>query len=165
MTHRVLGIDPGLASTGWGVVDFQNSRLIHVDHGTITTKAGMDAHLRLLHLERELNGIMEAFGPRSMGIETLYFAKNITSALPVAQARGVILLAAARKGLAVGEFSPSVIKQSVVGAGQADKAQVQSMICLILGLKEAPRPDHAADALAAAVTFINHGSGTMVAYD
>ncbi len=161
MTHRVLGIDPGLASTGWGIVDSHNSRLIYVDHGTVTTPAGMSPHLRLLQLEREINSILEAYTPEAMGIETLYFAKNISSALPVAQARGVILLAAARKGLAVGEYSPTVIKQSVVGAGQADKAQIQNMICLILGLQETPKPDHAADALAAAVTFIHYGSSTV----
>jgi crossover junction endodeoxyribonuclease RuvC len=93
-----------------------------------------------------------------MGIETLFFTKNISSALPVAQARGVVLLAAGEKGLAVGEYSPVTIKQSVVGAGGAAKAQVQEMVRILLGLQDIPEPDHAADALAAAITFIHHGS-------
>ncbi|RKX97649.1 MAG: crossover junction endodeoxyribonuclease RuvC, partial [Spirochaetes bacterium] len=98
------------------------------------------------------------FKPSGMGIETLFFKKNISSALPVAQARGVVLLAAAEQGIAVGEYSPVTIKQSVVGAGGAAKIQVQEMVRLLLGLQDIPKPDHAADALAAAITFIHHGS-------
>ena len=146
MTHRVLGIDPGLARTGWGIVDSNGTRHKHVDHGAILTGY------------REIISIIEAYQPSGMGIETLFFTKNISSAMPVAQARGVVLLAAAEKGMAVGEYSPVTIKQSVVGTGDAAKGQVQEMVRLLLGLSELPEPDHAADALAAAITFIHHGS-------
>ncbi len=158
MTHRVLGIDPGLASTGWGIIDSSGSRHKHIDHGTFSTNSKELPERRLLSLYREITSLIEAFKPSGMGIETLFFSKNISSALPVAQARGVVLLAAAEEGLAVGEYSPVTIKQSVVGAGGASKVQVQEMIRILLGLQDIPEPDHAADALAAAITFIHHGS-------
>ncbi len=158
MTHRVLGIDPGLASTGWGIIDSSGTRHQHMDHGTISTSSKELPERRLLILYREITSLIDSFKPVGMGIETLFFKKNISSAMPVAQARGVVLLAAAQKGLQVGEFSPVTIKQSVVGAGAASKGQVQQMVRLLLGLPEIPKPDHAADALAAAITFIHHGS-------
>jgi crossover junction endodeoxyribonuclease RuvC len=156
--QRVLGIDPGLAVTGWGIIDSSGTRHTHIDHGTIATAAGDSPALRLQSLYRELSALMAAFKPQGMGIETLFFTKNISSAIPVAQARGVVLLAAAEHNLTVGEFSPVTIKQSVVGAGGAEKKQVQEMVRLLLGLKEIPKPDHSADALAAAITFLHHGS-------
>ena len=163
MTLRVLGIDPGLACTGWGLIESDGSRHRHVDHGVIETEADGSAAERLLLLHGEIARIIAAFGPSGMGIETLFFTKNISSAIPVAQARGVVLLSAAQAGLRVGEFSPVTIKQSVVGAGGADKAQVQEMVRLLLGLQEIPRPDHAADALAAAITFVHHGDSWSTA--
>ncbi len=114
--------------------------------------------LRLLFLDRELSALISTYKPVGLGIETLFFKKNISSALPVAQARGVSLLCAAKAGLSVSEYSPVTIKQSVVGSGGAGKAQIQDMVRLLLGLKDIPKPDHAADALAAAITFIHHGS-------
>ncbi len=158
MTHRVLGIDPGLARTGWGIVDSTGTRHKHIDHGTVLTGSKEPPERRLLSLYKEINSIIEAYKPSGMGIETLFFTKNISSAMPVAQARGVVLLAAAEKDLTVGEYSPVTIKQSVVGTGGARKEQVQEMVRLLLGLSEIPEPDHAADALAAAITFIHHGS-------
>jgi len=158
VNHRVLGIDPGLASIGWGIIDSSGTRHKHIDHGTITTSSKDLPERRLLDLYREVSSLIEAFNPSGMGIETLFFTKNISSALPVSQARGVVLLAAAEKGLTVGEYSPVTIKQSVVGAGGAAKKQVQEMVRILLGLQEIPGPDHAADALAAAITFIHHGS-------
>lgn len=158
MNHFVLGIDPGLAQTGWGIIDSSGTRHKHIDHGTIKTGSGEPPERRLLSLYRELISLIKAYKPAGMGIETLFFKKNISSAMPVAQARGVVLLAAAQSGLIVGEYSPFTIKQSVVGAGGADKAQVQEMVRLLLGLPDIPKPDHAADALAAAITFIHHGS-------
>jgi len=158
VTHRVLGIDPGLASTGWGIIDSSGTRHRYIDHGTISTSSRELPERRLLSLYREITSLIDAFKPSGMGIETLFFTKNISSALPVAQARGVVLLAAGEKGLAVGEYSPVTIKQSVVGAGGAAKAQVQEMVRILLGLQDIPEPDHAADALAAAITFIHHGS-------
>jgi len=158
MTFRVLGIDPGLAETGWGIVDSDGTRHKYIAHGTVKTSSSLDPQIRLLDLSREIKAVISNYKPSGMGIETLFFTKNISSALPVAQARGVILLAAAESGLKVGEFSPTVIKQSVVGTGGAEKNQVQEMVKILLGLSSVPRPDHAADALAAAVTFIHHGS-------
>ncbi len=157
MMRRILGIDPGFASTGWGLIDSDGVRNKHIDHGSIETASGDAAEKRLMALYEEVAGIIESFKPTGLGIETLFFTKNISSAMPVAQARGVVLLAAAQAGLDVGEFSPVTIKQSVVGAGGADKAQVQEMVRLLLGLGEIPKPDHAADALAAAITFVHHG--------
>ena len=156
MTRRVLGIDPGLAATGWGVIESTGSRHTWVAHGTVATRSKVPLEKRLLHLYEELSSIFDTYEPVGMGIETLFFTKNISSAIPVAQARGVAMLLAAQKGLNVGEYSPVVIKQSVVGTGGAAKNQVQEMIRLILGLPEIPKPDHAADALAAAVTFVHH---------
>lgn len=156
MTRRVLGIDPGLAQTGWGVIDSDGARHRHIGHGTVKTSSSEEPGQRLLELYNELTSIITSYKPVGMGIETLYFVKNITSAMPVAQARGVVILTAAQAGITIGEFSPVTIKQSVVGAGGADKAQVQEMVRLLLGLSEIPKPDHAADALAAAVTFVHH---------
>ena len=158
MTHRVLGIDPGLARTGWGVVESTGTRHKHVNHGSISTDSQLSMEIRLLELHRSLVALIEEYKPSAMGIETLFFTKNVSSAIPVAQARGVALLSAAQAGLAVGEFSPVTIKQSVVGSGSADKNQVQQMVRLLLGLEDIPRPDHAADALAAAITYIHSGS-------
>jgi len=158
MTQRVLGIDPGLARTGWGVIDSEGTRLVHLDHGSISTPGGEAPEARLLSIYREISALILRFRPAGMGVETLFFTRNVSSAIPVAQARGVILLAAAEQGVAVGEYSPMTIKQSVVGAGGADKAQIQEMIRILLGLDAVPKPDHAADALAAAVTFVHHGS-------
>lgn len=158
MTWRVLGIDPGLSQTGWGIVDASGTRITHIAHGTIRTTPDTKPELRLLILHRELEKLITEYGPRTMGIETLFFTKNISSAIPVAQARGVTMLAAAEASIEVGEYSPLNIKQSVTGEGGAEKSQVQEMIRLILGLSEIPRPDHAADALAAAVCHVNHRS-------
>jgi len=153
---RFLGIDPGFAHIGWGVVDYIGARHRHVEHGSISSDRNELPAGRLLALYNELNAIIDRLRPIALGIETLYFLKNISSAMAVAQARGVILLAAAERGMAVGEFSPLVIKQSVVGSGKAQKTQVQEMVKILLGLSNIPRPDHAADALAAAITFIHH---------
>lgn len=171
---RVLGIDPGLASTGYGVIESDGSRLRAVDFGVIRTPADKSTGIRLKMLYDRLSSILaqrvlgepEKSGDSTgliqfvgAGVESLFFARNASSAIPVAQARGVILLALAKYGIPTGEYPPQMIKQAVVGAGQADKEQVQQMVRIILGMKEIPRPDHAADALAAAIThFHNHGS-------
>jgi len=154
---RVLGVDPGFAHIGWGIVDFTGTRHRHVEHGSISSDRSDLPARRLLVLYNKLNAIIDGFNPVALGIETLYFLKNVSSAMSVAQARGVILLAAAERDMMVGEYSPLVIKQSVVGSGRARKTQVQEMVKILLGLSHIPKPDHAADALAAAITFIHHG--------
>ncbi|GAB1482734.1 crossover junction endodeoxyribonuclease RuvC [Treponema sp.] len=144
-------MDPGLASAGWGIIEVSGSRLLHVAHGCINTKAGIPRPERLLKIYSEFRSIMEQYSPTEAAIETLYFAKNISSAMPVAEARGVLCLALAESKLSVGEYTPMAIKQAVVGRGAADKGQVQELVRLLLGLATIPKPDHAADALAAAV--------------
>jgi crossover junction endodeoxyribonuclease RuvC len=148
---RILGVDPGLAQTGYGIIDSGGSRLVHVTHGVISTPADMETGERLLRIYDRLAALIKEYGPDEAGIENLFFTKNITSAIPVAQARGAALLLFSRKALAVGDYPPLVIKQAIVGYGRADKKQVQEFVRLLLGLKEIPRPDHAADALAAAI--------------
>ncbi|MDC7225017.1 MAG: crossover junction endodeoxyribonuclease RuvC [Spirochaetales bacterium] len=154
---RVLGIDPGLASVGWGVVESKHNRLSHVARGTITTASRDSSGFRLKKIYQELQDIIEEYKPDEAALETLYFAKNITSALPVAQARGVLLLACTEAGLPIGEYTPLEIKQAVVGSGRAEKQQVEHMVRLLLGLREKEKSDHATDALAAAVCHINRG--------
>ncbi len=158
MSSRViLGVDPGLANTGWGVIRHDGLRGEHVAHGVIETEAGTPPSQRLLTIYRALEGVVDQYKPVAGGIETLYFVRNVSSALPVAEARGVILLAMAARGLEVREFTPMEIKQAVVGTGRADKKQVQTMVALVLNLRKPPKADHAADALAAAVALAHGG--------
>ncbi len=147
----VLGIDPGLASTGYGFIRKQGGGLVCLTYGVIKTESTKKPQERLLLLYRELNSLIGEYKPVLSGMETLFFGKNVTSALPVAQARGVILLALAEHSIPVFEFSPNHIKQSVIGQGKADKLQMQKMIQIIFGLQTLPTPDHAADALGAAI--------------
>ncbi len=148
---RVAGIDPGLAHTGWGVIEAGPNRISHVAHGTVNTDPDSDPARRLLKIYNALREILAAQSPQLVGIETLYFARNRRSALPVAEARGVILLAAAQSGAQCVSYTPLEIKQALTGSGRAEKQQVQEMVRVILGLREIPSPDHAADALAAAI--------------
>jgi len=155
---RVLGVDPGLASTGWGVVDSNGRKLKYVAQGTIKTHSKTPTPLRLKDIHQQILMLVEQFKPESLSLETLFFSKNITSALPVAQARGVVILAGALAGLPVAEFSPNEIKQAVVGNGRADKKQVESMVRLMLGKIEGKTSDHSMDALASAICSIHQGS-------
>lgn len=151
MGRRILGIDPGLASSGWGLIEQRDNRVCHLAHGCIETAAA-DGHApRLLAIYRAVKSIIGQWRPDAGALETLYFAKNVKTALPVSEARGVLCLALAEAALPVFEYSPNLIKQAVVGVGSADKRQVQEMTRLILGLADIPRPDHAADALGAAI--------------
>ncbi len=155
--RRIIGIDPGLAETGYGIIESRGSSCRCVTYGTIRTPADHEPGSRLDLLYTALKKVLADFGPGEAGIESLYFAKNISSAIPVAQARGVALLALARAGIPAGEYSPVVIKQAIVGSGRAEKLQVQHLVMHILGLPEIPKPDHAADALAVAICHL-HGS-------
>ncbi len=150
-SRRIIGVDPGLAAAGWGVVDAVGSRVIHVAHGCISTKPDKPRPERLLFIYRSFLEVVDLYRPTEAGMETLYFAKNITSAMPVAEARGVLCLSLAERGIEVREYTPMAIKQAVVGRGAAEKSQVQELVRLILALKDVPKPDHAADALGAAV--------------
>jgi crossover junction endodeoxyribonuclease RuvC len=151
LPRRIIGVDPGLAATGWGVIETDARRVIHLAHGCIETKADRPRAERLFSIYTAFRLVLDTWRPGESAMETLYFVRNISSALPVAEARGVLSLALAERGLAVREFSPKAIKQAVVGQGNADKGQVQELVRIILGLPALPRPDHAADALGAAV--------------
>ena len=158
---RVVGIDPGLARLGWALVESDGNRLREIGHGTVKTGSGVPVEQRLMHIYDSLKKILADFQPAGMAVESVFFVRNVTSAIPVAQARGVVILAAAHAGIEVREYSPLVIKQSVVGVGAAGKSQVQEMVKLILGLRELPGSDHASDALAAAITFLHDGSSCL----
>ena len=155
---RIIGIDPGLASTGWGVLEFLNGKLAYIAHGCIETKSDLPRGERLLIIYQSFLDILENYKPAKAAMENLYFGKNISSAMSVAEARGVLLLALCAQGIPVSELTPNAIKKSVVGVTRAEKKQVQEMVRLILGLKETPKPDHAADALGAAICAAHLGS-------
>lgn len=147
----ILGVDPGTAILGYGVVLVEGEGLEAVDFGVLTTPAALPLTSRLLLLFDGLTRIIEETKPSEVAIEQLFFAKNVQSALAVGQARGVALLAAARRGLPVSEYTPLQVKQAVAGYGRATKIQVQSMVQVMLSLREIPQPDDAADALAIAL--------------
>jgi crossover junction endodeoxyribonuclease RuvC len=155
---RVLGIDPGLADLGWGVLERVpgTRQIVHLEHGVIRTRAGVPVARRLQVIYESLTGLIGRFHPHEVAVEELFFASNVTTAMSVAQARGVAILASAQSGVPLGEYSPPQIKQAVTGSGKADKAQVQRMVRAVLHLSEIPRPDHAADALAVALCHLHH---------
>lgn len=154
----IMGIDPGLASTGYGIIAAAGSRVRCIDYGVIHTEAGQVQGNRLLIVFDRITELIGTYHPVAAGIETLYFAKNVTSALNVSEARGVILLAFAQAGVPVFQYAPNAIKKAITGIAQAEKRQVQLTVQLLLGLKALPHPDHAADALAAAITYVNTGN-------
>ncbi|MDR0622905.1 MAG: crossover junction endodeoxyribonuclease RuvC [Treponema sp.] len=149
--RRIIGIDPGLASTGWGIVDYGGGKIRYVAHGCIETRADRLRADRLFFILRAVRALLDEWKPGEAAVETLYFGRNVSSAIPVAESRGVISAALAERGLPVREFTPNAIKQGVVGVASADKSQIQEMVRIILGLAEIPKPDHAADALGAAI--------------
>ena len=148
---RILGIDPGFAIVGVGVLDYEGNRFKVVDYGAITTNAGEDMFDRLKKIYDELTEIINQVKPDVMAIEELFFNSNQKTAINVAQARGVLVLAAKNCGVPVFEYTPLQVKQSVVGYGRAEKGQVQQMTKAILNLEKVPKPDDTADALAIAI--------------
>ena len=152
----ILGIDPGLADTGWGLIEVEGSRMRCRGYGCISSVAAEPTPARLKRLYDELAMLVALHGPAEAAIEKLFHGVNARSAMATGQARGVCLLATADAGILVAEYSPAEIKQAVVGHGGADKPQVQFMVKAILGLAEEPRPDHAADALAVAICHANN---------
>jgi crossover junction endodeoxyribonuclease RuvC len=151
----VLGIDPGTASTGYGVVAQRAGRLLALDGGVIETPAGVPLERRLAAIHARVVELLDEHAPEAVAVEDLYFGANAHSALAVGQARGVVLLAAGQRGLPCGSYTPQQVKGAVCGSGRAEKAQVQQMVQRLLGLPEPPRPDHAADALAVAICHLN----------
>lgn len=150
-----MGIDPGLADTGFGIIEKQGSCLKLIDYGCIKTKSKTPAEKRLLEIHKELKKIIKKYKPETIAVEKLFFCKNVKSALAVGQARGVIILLAGENGLKLEEYTPLQIKMALTTYGKASKDQVQQMVKVILGLKDIPKPNHAADALAAAICCAN----------
>lgn len=149
---RILGIDPGTGILGFGVIDIIKNKPVMVDGGVIRTPVKEDDAVRLLTIYDELTELIKMHKPDFMSVEKLFFARNVTTAMTVSQARGVVLLAAQKAGMPIYEYTPMQIKQAITGYGKADKKQMQEMVRVLLGLQEVPKPDDAADALAAAIT-------------
>jgi crossover junction endodeoxyribonuclease RuvC len=151
----VLGIDPGTASTGFGVVESAGSRLRLLDDGVITTRPGMALERRLAEIHGSVGELLDRFGPEAIAIEELYFGANARTAFAVGQARGVVLLAAGQCAVPSRSYTPQQVKGAVCGNGRAGKDQVARMVARLLGLGSPPSPDHAADALAVAICDLN----------
>ena len=151
----ILGVDPGLANTGWGIVETRGSMCRARAYGCVTTKSQEPIAQRLGTIFSELTEAIERYGPTQLAIEKVFFGENVRSAIATAQARGAAIVACSQAGLEVGEYTPMQIKQAVVGTGAADKRQVIYMVRNVLALDHDPRPDHCADALAAAVCHAN----------
>jgi crossover junction endodeoxyribonuclease RuvC len=156
----VLGIDPGLASTGYGVVVSGEGRLRALAGGVIETRAGIAQERRLADIHVRISELLAAHNPDAVALEDLYFGQNVRTAFAVGHARGVVMLAAAQRGLSCTGYTPQQVKGSVCGAGGAAKDQVARMVKVLLGLAEEPRPDHAADALAVAICHANSATLT-----
>lgn len=157
----VIGIDPGYAIVGYGVVEYKSNHFRMLDFGAITTEAHTPFNLRLLQIYNELCILLERSKPEALAIEKLFFNTNQKTAIDVAQARGVIVLAAQQKNIPIFEYTPLQVKQSVVGYGRAEKKQVQEMTRIMLNLEKIPKPDDAADALAMAICHC-HTSGSAI---
>ncbi|MFL5861962.1 MAG: crossover junction endodeoxyribonuclease RuvC [Solirubrobacteraceae bacterium] len=151
----VLGIDPGTASTGYGVICGAGSRLHAVEDGVITTRAGVPLERRLADIHQRIGELLDTYQPESLAIEELYFGANVRTAFAVGQARGVVLLAAGQRGVPTRAYTPQQVKGAVCGNGRAAKEQVGRMVARLLGLSAPPTPDHAADALAVAICDLN----------
>lgn len=150
MSKIIIGVDPGTATTGFGVISC-GSNLDCLQYGVIQTSVGLPQAIRLKKISAELEKLIKKYRPEILAVENIFFFKNLKTAMPVSQAKGVILLTAAKNGIYVQEFSPLQIKTAVTGYGRAEKKQVQKMVQAILCLKQVPKPDDAADALAAAI--------------
>ena len=149
---RILGIDPGTGILGFGVIDVVKGQPVLVDAGVIRTPVHEDDAVRLLTIYEELSEIIKLNKPTAMSVEKLFFARNVTTAMTVSQARGVVLLCGMQAGMSIAEYTPMQIKQAMTGYGKAEKKQIQEMVRVILGLKETPQPDDCADAIACAIT-------------
>ncbi len=149
---RIIGIDPGTARIGWGLIDGNHQRYTMYRYGCIETDKAKQSYHRLEEIYDEVYGLLTAEQPDQVVVEQLFFAKNVTTAMSVGQARGVILLAAAHANLPIFEYTPLQVKQTITGYGRAEKSQIQTMVKMLLKLKEIPKPDDAADALAIALT-------------
>jgi crossover junction endodeoxyribonuclease RuvC len=147
----ILGIDPGFAIVGWGIVEANRGKIRPVAYGAITTPAHTDIESRLLMIQNDIEAIIEKYHPEEMAIEELFFNTNITTGIAVAEARGVLICTAHKLGVKISEYTPLQVKQAVVGYGKAEKKQVIAMVTTLLGLQKPPKPDDTADAIAIAL--------------
>ena len=154
-TMNVIGIDPGLATVGFGVIRTENGNITPISYGCIRTSADKQTSERLLEIFNEITSLFEKYKPEVIAVEKLFFSKNVTNGLSVSEARGVIFLAAQQRNIPIFEYTPNQVKQAITGSGRADKKQVQEMIKRLLGLDEIPKPDDAADGLSIALCHIN----------
>lgn len=152
---RLLGLDPGLRRTGWGVIESEGNRLTHVAHGVVTSDAGLELSARLVQLHDSIAAILEEFRPEAAAVEQTFVNKDPVATLKLGQARAIALLVPARAGLAVAEYAPNHVKKAVVGVGHADKTQVMAMVRVLLPTAQLTSPD-AADALAVAIAHAHH---------
>jgi crossover junction endodeoxyribonuclease RuvC len=157
----VLGIDPGLANTGYGVVARSEGRLVALDGGVIRTSAEAPPELRLATIHAAVDALLAEHEPDAIALEALYFGQNVRTAFAVGHARGAVMLAAGRRGVPCSDYTPQQVKGAVCGSGRADKAQVARMVRVLLGLTEDPSPDHAADALAVAICHAHHRASRL----
>jgi crossover junction endodeoxyribonuclease RuvC len=151
----VIGIDPGIARVGYGVITVRNRKPEPVCYGCIESEKDTSPSARLLHIYSQVTALVEKYPPAHIAVEKLFFSKNITSAMSVSEARGVILLLAGQQEIPVTEYTPNQVKQAITGSGRADKRQMQEMIQRLLRLPEIPKPDDAADALSIALCHIH----------
>ena len=160
----ILGIDPGIAIVGWGVLDYAGSKFKVLGYGSIQTPSTMSTEDRLCAIYKELSDIITKYQPECMTIEELFWNTNQKTGIRVSEARGVILLCAKQRGLEISEYTPLQVKQSVVGYGRAEKKQVISMVTMLLGLTKPPKPDDTADALAIAICHAHSGGSRLAKY-
>lgn len=161
---RILGIDPGIAIVGWGVLDYAGFKFRPVAYDSITTKAGLPVEERLSQVYTQLSEIIEKYKPEAMAVEELFWNTNQKTGIVVAEARGVILLCARQHGVPIFEYTPLQVKQAVVGYGRAEKKQVITMVTTLLGLEKPPKPDDTADALALAMCHAHVGASVLSKY-
>lgn len=157
----VLGIDPGTAIVGYGLIEYKKNKMKVIDYGCVYTEKDKSMNMRIKEIYLGITELIEKHNPDTVAIEEIFYFKNNKTVISVSQARGVILLAAELKNIPIAEYTPLQVKMGITGYGRAEKKQVQLMVQRILGLKEIPRPDDAADALAIAITYINSQSSLM----
>lgn len=160
----ILGIDPGLAIVGWGVIEYSGSRFRTLGYGSIQTPSTMSTEDRLVEIHKRMSQLIDAFKPDCMAVEELFWNTNQTTGIRVSEARGVILLSGAQKGLPIFEYTPLQVKQAVVGYGRAEKKQVITMVTMLLNLENPPKPDDTADALAIAICHAHSGGSRLANY-
>ena len=160
----VLGIDPGLAIVGWGVIEYKGNKFTTLGYGSIQTPSTMKTEDRLVEIFNAMNKLIETYKPDCMAVEELFWNTNQTTGIRVSEARGVILLCAARLGVPIYEYTPLQVKQAIVGYGRAEKKQVISMVTMFLKLEKPPKPDDTADALAIAVCHAHSGASRLSKY-